>query len=85
MPKQLDTSNAQPLPPVDCGSKLSANEEISQHPYILKVERMLAMVPKMTGEEKAMLEAWEKVNLGMNDKGTTDWPGWAAITLRLSH
>lgn len=60
-------------------------KDFDEHPYLLTVERMLAMQPKMTEEEKQALADWEKVNLGPGGKGTTDWPGWASVCARLSH
>ena len=56
-----------------------------QHPFLLTVERMLSIATKMTAKEKAELSAWEKSNLGADGKGTSDWPGWAAVAERLSH
>lgn len=60
-------------------------EKSVSHPFLLTVERMLSMAPKMTPKEKAELGAWEKSNLGAGGKGTSDWPGWAAVAERLSH
>lgn len=57
----------------------------SNHPFLMTVERILSMAPKMTSSEKAELEAWEQENLGTSGKGTTDWPGWANVASRLSH
>jgi len=61
------------------------DENTAEHPFLLTVERMLSMIPNLTPDEKAELEAWEKVNLGSGGKGTTDWPGWTAVVSRLSH
>lgn len=60
-------------------------QDFNEHPFILTVERMLAIFPKMTEGEKQALEEWEKVNLGSVEKGTTDWPGWTDVYARLSH
>ncbi len=30
----------------------------------------------LTSEEKAKLLEWEKENLGREEIGTSDWPGW---------
>lgn len=60
-------------------------EKFNQHPFVLTVERMLSMVPKMTEGENAALSAWEAANLGSGGKGTTDWPGWMSVVSRLSH
>jgi len=61
------------------------DQEFDQHPFILTVERMLAMHPKMTEDERNALAAWEQANLGKGDKGTSDWPGWSTVSARLSH
>lgn len=59
--------------------------DLSQHPLILTVERILAMHPRMTESERQALAEWEEENLGSGDKGTTDWPGWSDVYARLSH
>lgn len=59
--------------------------DFNEHPFVLTVERILAMHPKMTEGEKQKLAEWEKVSLGSGEKGTTDWPGWADVIARLSH
>lgn len=60
-------------------------KDLSQHPLILTVERILAMHPNMTEAEKLALADWEAANLGSGDLGTTDWPGWSDVYARLSH
>lgn len=60
-------------------------QEFDQHPFILTVERMLSVYPKMTEDEQKALAEWEQSNLGAGGKGTSDWPGWSAVCARLSH
>lgn len=60
-------------------------QDFNEHPFILTVERIMAMHPRMTAGEKQALVEWEKVNLGSGGKGTTDWPGWTDVNARLSH
>ena len=38
---------------------------------------MCAEGERLTPEERADLEAWERENLGRGNLGTSDWPGWA--------
>lgn len=59
--------------------------EFNDHPFVLTIERILTMQPKMTEDEKQALEQWEKINLGRGGKGTSDWPGWKEVCARLSH
>lgn len=59
--------------------------DFNEHPFVLTVERILAMHPKMTEGEKQALAEWEEVSLGSGEVGTTDWPGWADVFARLSH
>lgn len=66
-------------------SKEMTEQEFDQHPFILTVERMLAVHPKMTEEELRALAEWERESLGPGGKRTSDWPGWSAVCARLSH
>lgn len=66
-------------------SQVMQEKDLSQHPLILTVERILAMHPNMTEAEKLALADWEAANLGSGDLGTTDWPGWSDVYARLSH
>lgn len=59
--------------------------DVTGHPFVLTVERILAMQAKMTDVEKRALAEWERDHLGQGDKGTTDWPGWRDVYARLSH
>jgi len=61
------------------------NDSTSTHPFMLTVERIMAMHPKMTDEEREALAQWERENLDGASVGTTDWPGWRAVVERLSH
>ncbi|QCM14303.1 hypothetical protein CFBP6625_28285 (plasmid) [Agrobacterium tumefaciens] len=38
----------------------------------------------LTEEERQALSAWEKKHLGDGLKGTTDWPGWADVAIRVA-
>lgn len=60
-------------------------QEFNKHPFILTIERMMFMHPKMTDGEKNALAEWEKINLGPGGQGTSDWPGWKDVCARLSH
>lgn len=48
-------------------------------------ERMVTAHKKMTPEEIASLEEWEKANLGDGKLATSDWPGWNDVLSRLTH
>jgi len=52
---------------------------------MLTVERIMAMHPKMTDEERDALAQWEHDHLDGASVGTTEWPGWRAVVERLSH
>ena len=43
------------------------------------------MYAAMTDAEKEGLHKWEKEYIGVTTKATSDWPGWAGVTARLSH
>ena len=60
-------------------------KNFNEHPFILTVERILTMHPRMSESERQALSEWERINLGSGEKGTTDWPGWADVCARLSH
>lgn len=60
-------------------------QEFNKHPFILTIERILSMHPKMTEGEKNALAEWERINLGPGGIGTSDWPGWKDVCARLSH
>lgn len=60
-------------------------DEFNKHPFILTLDRIMAMHPMMTDSEKHALNEWERVNLGSGEKGTSDWPGWKDVFARLSH
>lgn len=48
-------------------------------------ERFVDAHKRMTAEEIAALEEWEKENLGDGKLATSDWPGWAGVLARLQH
>jgi hypothetical protein len=62
------------------------DEAIAKHPYILNIERIARMVPKMTVEEREALTEWAEEALeSAISIDTSTWPGWHAVARRLCH
>lgn len=61
-------------------------EAIAQHPYMLNVERIVHMAPRLTEEERDALIEWaEDAVESPIPFDTTAWPGWHAVARRLAH
>ncbi|WP_445672537.1 hypothetical protein [Pseudomonas inefficax] len=53
---------------------------------IARYERIIKAATVMTDQEKFSLAEWEKIHVtGNGDFGTSDWPGWETVILRISH
>lgn len=63
-----------------------ADEAAAQHPYMLNIERIVRIFPKMTEAEREALTEWAEEALdGPIPIDTSNWPGWGAVAKRLAH
>ncbi|KWT70817.1 MULTISPECIES: hypothetical protein [unclassified Variovorax] len=62
------------------------DEAIAQHPYMLHIERIVRMAPKMTDAEREALADWaEDAVESFIPFDASNWPGWQAVARRLAH
>jgi len=62
------------------------NEPAAVHPYMLNLERIVRMAPKMTVEEREALAEWAEDALESTVPfDAITWPGWRDVVRRLSH
>lgn len=58
----------------------------AERPLLLTAERIVDACSRMTDAERDALHAWEAEHVkGDGRFATSDWPGWSAIFIRLSH
>ena len=62
------------------------NEAIAQHPYMLNIERIVHIAPRLTEEERDALADWAEEAIESSVPfDASAWPGWFAVARRLAH
>lgn len=63
-----------------------AIQQESESEFMVTAERIVNVTPRMSASELSALRAWELEKVTGDGKfGTSDWPGWRAVFMRLAH